>query len=634
MADETLQEVKIKLLGEIEVNKGSVYKTGKIVGMELKDGIETVIQSTDIASAIRKSDFSRMKTAISTKVADTMIKEQIAQIKAVREEMMGVTQEKTWNNSFAGLNSAVERVSAFMSELKGSAGTHLLTASIKSLASAFGSLKNKVKETLKPIHNFFSAIKRIAIYRAIRWALKQITQGFNEGIQNAYQWAVVTGNQFARSMDMMATSALYLKNSLGAMVMPLVNYLAPILDILTDKFVELINVVNRFIATITGASSWTKALKYPAEYMDSMAGSAKELKNQLLSFDDLNVLNANKGSGSASALDYSNMFKQMELAGESVNFTKSLMEAIKNSDWDALEELLDEHINGLIERIDAKGIAKSLGEKLNKAIRLVHTLLKAIDFHQIGVKIGEFISNLKLDWNTIAQSWIRWATNIADVLLGVIHGINWANVGKALGEFVKGMFNGISDWLKEVNWQQVGADITRAFLDLIGSIDWNGVFRSFYSGLWGILQAVWNGISGAWRTLIRLFTGDLSLNDIINGVHHSGMSYYEGVHISIGGNEHSTGGGRGFANGGFPTQGTIFYAGESGAEFVGQIGGRTGVYNADQMANSLASANEVVVNTLVSVGNAVVGAINRKDTSVNITDIRRALQTSNMRYGV
>ena len=75
-------------------------------------------------------------------------------------------------------------------------------------------------------------------------------------------------------------------------------------------------------------------------------------------------------------------------------------------------------------------------------------------------------------------------------------------------------------------------------------------------------------------------------------------------------------------------------AGENGAEFVGQIGGRTGVYTADQMANSLASANEVIVNTLVSVGNAVVGAINRKDTTVNVTDIRRALNTSNMRYGV
>ena len=80
--------------------------------------------------------------------------------------------------------------------------------------------------------------------------------------------------------------------------------------------------------------------------------------------------------------------------------------------------------------------------------------------------------------------------------------------------------------------------------------------------------------------------------------------------------------------------GSVFVAGEQGAELVGQIGGRTGVMNADQMANSLANANEMVVETLVSVGNAIVGAINRKDMSLNINDVRRALNSSNLRYGV
>ena len=78
----------------------------------------------------------------------------------------------------------------------------------------------------------------------------------------------------------------------------------------------------------------------------------------------------------------------------------------------------------------------------------------------------------------------------------------------------------------------------------------------------------------------------------------------------------------------------MFLAGESGAEFVGNIGGRTGVYNADQMTVALANANEGVVEALAEVGNAVIRAINNKDMSINVNDVRVAMRSSQLRYGV
>lgn len=52
----------------------------------------------------------------------------------------------------------------------------------------------------------------------------------------------------------------------------------------------------------------------------------------------------------------------------------------------------------------------------------------------------------------------------------------------------------------------------------------------------------------------------------------------------------SKSGGRGFANGGFPAQGSMFLAGERGAELVGNINGRTAVANSDQITNGIAQA--------------------------------------------
>ena len=45
-----------------------------------------------------------------------------------------------------------------------------------------------------------------------------------------------------------------------------------------------------------------------------------------------------------------------------------------------------------------------------------------------------------------------------------------------------------------------------------------------------------------------------------------------------------------FASGGYPSVGSIFVAGEAGAEWVGDINGRTGVMNTDQMANAVYEA--------------------------------------------
>lgn len=178
---------------------------------------------------------------------------------------------------------------------------------------------DSTKQSTSKLSQFFAAMKRIAMYRAMRAAIKAITNAFREGISNLYQFSVLIDGTFKDSMDSLATSALYLKNSLGAMVAPIVNALAPVIDMLVDKFVDLLNVFNQFIARITGASTWTKALKYPKQYAENMeraGGAAKELRATLLGFDEINRLDdlrARGGGGGSPALDYSEMFEEVEL---------------------------------------------------------------------------------------------------------------------------------------------------------------------------------------------------------------------------------------------------------------------------------------------------------------------------------
>lgn len=75
-----------------------------------------------------------------------------------------------------------------------------------------------------------------------------------------------------------------------------------------------------------------------------------------------------------------------------------------------------------------------------------------------------------------------------------------------------------------------------------------------------------------------------------------------------------------FASGGTPNMGSLFLAGEAGPEFVGNVGGQTQVYNEDQLANTLASSNEGLINTILAAANALIGAIEDKDLNVSIGD--------------
>lgn len=173
----------------------------------------------------------------------------------------------------------------------------------------------KAKAAKLRFDGFLASIKRIAMYRLIRTALKVITQGLQEGVNNAYQYSKALNGPFAKSMDMLATSSQYWRNSIGASLMPLINALAPQIDALVDRAVTLINVINKLFAILNGQSSYTKALKTGKEYAESASGSAKELQKTLMGFDEINRLNAPNTGGGSSGTDFSKMFKTEKLTG-------------------------------------------------------------------------------------------------------------------------------------------------------------------------------------------------------------------------------------------------------------------------------------------------------------------------------
>lgn len=198
--------------------------------------------------------------------------------------------------------------------------------SLKSVGSRIGSsFVNAVHRGTAAIGNFIHSIARIAFYRAIRSILKDLGQSFKD----LYGYSRLFGTDFSKSMDQITTASVYLRNSLAAMVAPLINMFAPALDMLADKIVDILNFVNQLFAAINGQTTYTVAKKIATTWestFDTAANHAnrriKEVKNSLLGFDEINRLNGATPAASAGSTGkspytpgYETMFEEKPLEG-------------------------------------------------------------------------------------------------------------------------------------------------------------------------------------------------------------------------------------------------------------------------------------------------------------------------------
>lgn len=233
-----------------------------------------------------------------------------------------------------------------------------------------------------------SAVKNVVVYSAISRALGEINNGFRIGTDNLYQYSKAIDGSFANSMDRMASSLLYLRNSIGAAIAPLANTFAPVLESITDKVVEFVNKINQLIAKLSGASTWTKAVKTQTEYAEATTESAEAVKNLLAGFDELNVIQS-QGSGSASlnTPDFGSMFEEVSIDEIDENvaaFADELTEGFKKA-----KEIMDDL--GLdIE--DLWNIAKNVGIAI-AGWKITKTLFSGIaslirDFDKLRLPIG------------------------------------------------------------------------------------------------------------------------------------------------------------------------------------------------------------------------------------------------------
>lgn len=385
-----------------------------------------------------------------------------------------------------------------------SAMGRLAAAPVKKLLSPLSAVQDKLK-------HIKYALLTVVTYGSIYRIISLFKTGLTDGLNNLYQYSLITGNQFAASMDRAATSLLYLKNSIGAAAAPLINALAPALDFVVDKVVTLLNRFNQLVSALSGKTTYTKAIKQQTKYAEAVkddadaADDAKRandaLKRSLTSFDEIHALDDNSSKDSSSSKknpsgteipDYGGMFTEENIDGGIADFAKSLKDTIAKGDWQGLGKMLADKVNSTIDAIDWQGAGKKFGYGLNGIIQTAYYFLKYTDFVKIGNRFAQFLNAAlrQVDFSIAGALMVREFTALLDLLGGFLGELDWGLVTKSISDFWIGYFNEITSWLDQYDWNQIGKIFAQKLHDAIVNMDVSGIANA-------IRQAFSTGIKSA-----------------------------------------------------------------------------------------------------------------------------------------
>ncbi len=381
------------------------------------------------------------------------------------------------------------------------------------------------------------AFSRILLYRTMRRVLKEIAEAFKTGVDNLYQWSKGLSGQFAASMDRAASTMQYFKNSVGAAVAPLVNALVPVLEIVVDAVVRVINAFNQLFALLTGASSWTRAVKGATEYAEATTGAGnamKRLKDYTLGFDELNVFNdrpASGGGGGAAVPDYGSMFEEVtEFDPGLFDIVSKIKEAVSSGDWAGLGKYLGEKINEAFDPEKWSNLGEKIGGWIHAGVETLSNLVGTIDFTNVGGSLANALNKIfsQVDFKGLGNIWAKKFTILPSIIIGAIQKLDWGTIAKSLGNFFIGAFNSLKEWIYGIDWTAFGESVWTAITDFFANIDWAGLADSFFSFLGSAFGAIVQTLGsffgdafsaiGEWFKEQFTVAGEFSIEGLFEGI--------------------------------------------------------------------------------------------------------------------
>lgn len=411
------------------------------------------------------------------------------------------------------------------------------------LAGITGGLEGVGKKVDKLKTRMTRLIGTVAIFNLLRSKLTDL--------RNGYMSLLKQNDSFSSSLNQ-------IKANLMTAFAPIYNACLPAINSLMNALSKITGTIAVFVSGLFGTSldDAKKQAEGLSKSLDDTAKSGEKASGSLASFDNLEVINDNSGSGGSSSKD------DIDYSGE-ITYSQKLLDILnKISSWvNDNGDLIIAFFAGLTGALIA---LKTLGldpiESLGIGIAIagiVYTIESLIGYLKdptfenfgkvfqgigiavigVGIAIGSLpaivIGAIILIWGTIVKYWeqieaffqkgINWLSgksdfihqkfgdtigNIYDSFVGALQkGLNWLSF--IMGG-IKNNFNELINFVKNVfsgNWKGAWQNVKNIFSNI-----WNGMKRTATDVFGGILDSAKLMAKNAGNSIASVF------KSIINGV--------------------------------------------------------------------------------------------------------------------
>ena len=536
-----------------DAGKGGAYSS--LLGVKAKE-IESLYQQLDklsmALSSATGSDLSRGQADVDAWVIKTTqdVKHEEEALRGMqREERKSASSAKSSTSAHKSFSQTLSKMSNVIKKIK--SGLSSFVGNIKNIASSIkGAIPgaNKFGGALGKLAQQF---KRLFVLRLLRNAIAAMIRGFQEGVQNIVKYSAALNNMDAnhanQSMSELASTILYLKNTLGSAAIPALNAVLPIIRAIATGFATAVNYVNQFISALGGKSSWTRAKQVTVDYASSLsdvgssAGGAKDavedLKRTILGFDEINKLNdANSSSGSGGSggggggsdtVSAEEMFEEVPIDNKVTKWLKDLKPYI-----DAIKDAWGDVKKAVKDLVESEGFKYLVSTTFKMVLSGIATILggfaKTIDAIKDALnraKIKDKIDGIKNAWDGVLSS-VKTLTGSA-AWKSVVETITFAGLStlEDVLNSIKGLIDGIKKGLGDLEangklsafadaWDGVGTAMSNLFnAEGFQALESTALYM-FVTGITSALNGIKTIIDGVVRPALNELSQDGTFSKI------------------------------------------------------------------------------------------------------------------------